>query len=221
MKHIVVCGDSFCSYEIDCKEKHFSQILQEEYGYQVTNIAKSGGSQAMIGFQAQAAIDTFNADVVIQNKTFGNRINVPVAKCQTMYPYNLSAWVYDNPREESYRVFEETFGSVNSFIKGTNMQSLEEDTEDKQLVKAVQLYSTEMQDYFFNEQMVDWILDYWHLKVLAAGKMSLLLLRTNDLGRPLYDFCTNTNHRYSSPFHTDEATQRVVAELIHNQIESA
>ena len=77
---VAVCGDSFCAAcAIDLKEvglrAHFSQMLEDQYHYQVIYLAHGGFSNAGIFFQMQKAVE-LGADVVVYNRTWASRINL-------------------------------------------------------------------------------------------------------------------------------------------------
>jgi hypothetical protein len=206
-KHIVVCGDSFCSYEIDGKERHFSQILQQEYGYRVTNLAKQGCSQVMIAYQIKAALEEFSADVVVHNKTFADRFDVKLDSRKNSFTYSINSFVYDNIREAS-----STYFGSNGTIKSTNLGSINWLDNNKQIAAAT--FLTEVEEYYIREQVVNWIHDYWHIQIESAGKMSIPLLKDTNPGQILYDFCDHGKNKYASAFHTDEKTQILVAKQI-------
>jgi hypothetical protein len=208
-KCIVVCGDSFCSYEVDCKERHFSQILEEDYGYRVINIAKQGCSQTMIGFQVDAAINRYQSDIVIHNQTFPDRIDVKLDDDISSFTGSLDSFVYDRPNEASTQVRAEY---QNATIKSCNLASLDGWPGNTRDLTA--RYLTEVTDYYVREYQTQWICEYWHMKILERGKISIPLLKDTDPGKLLYDFCNNGRVDYPTPFHTDEATQLLVAEQI-------
>jgi hypothetical protein len=42
IKNIIVCGDSWATPDRNCPGKHFSEILNNEYGYNVTALSRGG-----------------------------------------------------------------------------------------------------------------------------------------------------------------------------------
>ena len=214
-KHITVCGDSFCSYETDCKERHFSQILKEDYGYRVVNIAKQGCSQTMIGFQVQEALSRYHSDVIIHNQTFPDRIDVKLDKDFSSFSHSLDSFVYDRPQEASTQVRSEY---KNATIRSCNISSL--NGWPKDMHELTVRYLTEVTDYYVREHQTQWIYEYWHMKIKESGRISIPLLRDTQPGKLLYDFCDNGRIDYPTPFHTDEATQHLVAEQIDKIIKS-
>ena len=207
-KHITVCGDSFCSYEIDCKERHFSQILEQDYGYRVTNIAKQGCSQTMIGFQVQEALLQYNADVVIHNRTFVDRVDIKLDNDVSSFTGSLDSFVYDRLNEASTLTRN---GRQQGTIYSCNLNS---NINWPLNAKRKIVDYLDVTDYYVREQIVNWIHEYWHMKIVESGAQSIPLLRDNNPGKLLYDFCDNGRIDYPTPFHTDEATQQQVAEQI-------
>jgi hypothetical protein len=217
-KHIVVCGDSFCSTKINCNERHFSEILKQDYGYQVTNLAKAGCTQTMIGFQVKAAIEVCDADIIVHNKTFPDRIDFPIRSPVERYnSYTLESFVYDDDQEQSYYDVGKYFSPPTGSIKSTNMHSLDA-VVSPDLKDTITTYLLEAQDYYLQEHIVEWIHDYWDIRAKAAGKQTIQLLKHNGIGKLLYGFCDKGRVNYPTPFHTDEATQQKVAELIDMKI---
>ena len=77
---IAVCGESFCTANIiELKESgvrgHFSQILEDQYGYKVLHFAHGGWSNAGILFQIQEAVK-HQPDVIVYNKTWASRVTI-------------------------------------------------------------------------------------------------------------------------------------------------
>ena len=64
---------------IDLKETgvrgHFSQILEDQYGYKVLHFAHGGWSNAGILFQIQEAVK-HQPDVIVYNKTWASRVTI-------------------------------------------------------------------------------------------------------------------------------------------------
>jgi hypothetical protein len=77
---IAVCGESFCTASIiDLKDiglrAHFSQMLEDNYGYDVLHLSHGAFSNTGIFFQIQEAVKR-KVDVVVYNKTWSSRIEI-------------------------------------------------------------------------------------------------------------------------------------------------
>ena len=77
---IAVCGESYCTAStVDLKETglrgHFSQILEDQYGYKILQFAHGGFSNTGIMFQIQEAVK-HHPDVIVYNKTWASRVNI-------------------------------------------------------------------------------------------------------------------------------------------------
>lgn len=77
---IAVCGESHCAASlVDLKETgvrgHFSQILEDQYGYKVLPFAHGGFSNTGILFQIQEAVK-HQPHVVVYHTTWADRITI-------------------------------------------------------------------------------------------------------------------------------------------------
>ena len=76
---IVVCGDSFCAASAIPvrgigERAHFSQILQDQYGHEVINLAHGGMSNVGIWFQIREAIE-LKPNAIVYNQTWSARVD--------------------------------------------------------------------------------------------------------------------------------------------------
>jgi hypothetical protein len=218
---IAVCGESYCSAMIvNLKETglrgHFSQILEDQYGYKILHFAHGGFSNTGILFQMQEAVK-HQPNVVVYNKTWNSRITIKVNEhLRPFWPDDgLKNFVYfDNHMPSTHMPWT---GNLESPILSTVIQGLEHQscvTGEK--LNAVKQYVTELLEYDLQTTLDNWLFDYWHNKIIAAGMLPLCF-NDADIGKVAYDFSKN-HPTIDSPFHTDRATQEQVAANIHRKI---
>jgi len=216
---IVVCGDSFCS--ADWREKdHFSQILENQYGYSVTNLARGGASTVLICFQLQQAI-ALAPDIVVHSRTAAGRIEIPMPGKRFRSDLGLKNFIYANHFELSAR--GPYAGDLDAAIYANNVQSMVNNRDPMEFLKlsdevktAVQLYVTHMHDYHLKTETDGWLYEYWESK-LAANHIRSIPFDT--VGQEAYEF-NERIPRYPKIYHTDRATQEQVAKNIHQQIQA-
>ncbi len=224
---IVVCGDSFCAsalktIAITGDRAHFSQILEDQYGYEVINLAHGGMSNTAIWFQIDQAIK-LEPNVIVYGKTWSSRIELYLK--DKLYNQNspLKNFIYYDPCYSSYHspyvgkfTDEENNGGM---AVSTVWQNIENspffDLTDEQ-IKAIKLYLKYMYNDSICTQRDQWVFEYWHNQIQTVGILPLCF-KDADIGQPAYDF--SAAHRdYDSPFHTDRATQEIIAANIHRKI---
>lgn len=224
---IVVCGDSFCASTVQTIQTtgpraHFSQILEDQYGYEVTNLAHGGMSNTAIWFQIDQALK-LNPSVIVYGKTWSSRVEVYLKDKFYNQLTPLKNFIYYNPCYASYQTpyvgtldDTETNGGM---VVSTVWQDLENNPffnlTDEQ-IKAVKLYLKYMYNDSVCAQRDEWVFEYWHNRIQATGILPLNF-KDADIGQAAYDFSA-ANRDYDSPFHTDRATQEIIAANIHRKI---
>lgn len=211
---IVVCGDSFCnattlSVPNQGLRGHFSQILEDAYGYNVINIACGGMSTTGICFQIRDAIK-MKPNFIVYNRTWPDRIDLVLRDETFTEDKGLRNFAYVNPHFSSYGT--EYVGNKDEAAmysapwQGIDQQSFIEISKEQ--VKAVELYLKYMFDWSFKQEIDNWMYDYWHGQIEKNGIVPLLF---NDpsVGRVAYDY--SAVNPIDCPYHTDKATQEVVA----------
>lgn len=217
---IAVCGDSFCAGStIDLKlvgtRAHFSQILEDQYGYRVLHFAHGGFSNTGICFQIQEAI-THNPAAVVYNQTWSARIDLNMRDlfCSDVGTRNF---IYHDPHACSSQ--QSWAGGLGANTLSAPWQGIDQKTHVKITAEqktAVDLYLKHIISYNMETVRDTWLMEYWHNQIQRAG---MLPLRFNDadIGKVAYDFSA-ANRDYDTPFHTDRATQEIVAANIHRKI---
>lgn len=216
---IAVCGESFCTAcTVDLKETgsrgHFSQILEDQYGYKVLHFAHGGFSNTGILFQMQEAVK-HNPDVVVYNKTWASRFNIKVR--EGFRPeQGLKNFVYFN--QHMAGTHQPWAGDQDAKILSTVIDGLENhDMVSPQKLLATKLYFTEIFDYDLQKTLDNWLFEYWHDRIVKAGILPLCF-NDQDIGGVAYEFSA-ANRNYDTPFHTDRATQHTVAANIHDRVQ--
>lgn len=221
---IAVCGDSFCAAPVIPiqavgERAHFSQILEDQYGHEVVNLAHGGMSNVGIWFQIREAIK-LKPQFIVYNQTWSARIALMINNKNFNLQNGLKNFLYSNSCFSSTNT--EYVGNLkNSSVFSTVWQGLKENTfvtiSDEQIL-AVDLYLKHLYNDEMHTEIDSWMFEYWHDKIAKAG---ILPLRFNDdhVGKSAYDFYElNGRKGIDCPFHTDRATQQTIAENIQNII---
>lgn len=220
---VAVCGDSFCSASTQDlqvqktgRRAHFSQILEDQYGYRVLHFAHGGFSNLAILCQIREAL-TLGVNVVVYNKTWSNRLEL-YRKDNFETQAGCKNFFYYDPNYES--TSSEHTGDSTSAILSTTHHGIDRSPffqVSKEQIHAIDLYFK----YLYNDRMatmVDtWLFDYWHEQITKSG---VLPLRFNDdgVGKIAYEFSA-ANPSFDTPFHTDRSTQEQVAANVHDRIQ--
>lgn len=220
---VAVCGDSFCAASTQDLQvtktglrAHFSQILEDHYGYKVLYFAHGGFSNVAIFFQIREAL-ALGAKAVVYNQTWSNRLEL-YRKDNFDAKAGTQNFCYYDPNYES--AGKPYTGSSRSAILSTTHHSIDRSpffSVSKEQVQAIELWLK----YLYNDNvatMVDsWLFDYWHDQVIKANALPI---RFNDpnIGKIAYDFSA-ANPTFDTPFHTDRATQEQIAANVNQVIQ--
>jgi hypothetical protein len=226
IKKIVICGDSFCSADRGHTE-HFSQVLEEEYGYSITNLAHGGVGTINICFQIQEAIK-LQPDIIIHGQTTSDRIEIPYGNTKFESFRGLKNFFYWNKKNTSYG--NPCVGDKNApilschvskLINGNliNLKTQEPDLEiSKDQQQAAKMYLSFLHSPQLKKEVDSWLYEYWTIKILQSNIVSIPFLKTN-FAKIAYDFATKTNNSYPRIYHTDFETQKKLAQLINDEIQ--
>ena len=219
---IIVCGDSFCSahnYERD----HFSQILEDEYDYQVINLARGGTGNISICFQIQKAIE-LSADIVVHYCTGSSRIEIPVKNKPFDRLKGLKNFIYPYPRELSYGsphvggLDAPYFSQLLGHIIETDPEKIAFQDQyvklSKELREAVRMYAMFIHDVNLKAITDNWAREYWESKLVQA---EILSIPFETVGNIAYEFAAK-NLKYPKCYHTDRVTQEIIAKNVHEKI---
>ena len=222
-KKIIVCGDSFCSAHNNERD-HFSQILEDEYGYSVVNLARGGIGNISICFQIQTAIQ-LSADCVIYRRTSSARIEIPVSDKPFDPKLGLKNFMYPFKNESTYG--SPHVGNLDAPFFSYQLAQLAS-TDSKELAlqdqfvklssdrrEAVRMYMTYMYDEQLKQTTDNWAYDYWKSKL---SQNNIMTIDFNTVGQIAYDFVAKTNGQYPKCYHTDRSTQEIIAKNIHEKI---
>jgi len=216
---IAVCGDSFCTACTEDLVKtgtgsraHFSQILEDVYHYEVLHLAHGGFSNTAILFQIQEAVNQ-QVDVIVYNQTWSARFEFVRSGFDDQR--GLKNFCYHNLHHPS--THSNFVGRQDAPVLPTTVQDAEQNT----LLSHEQILALKLRlKYMFDEglqQIIDgWLFDYWHKRIIEHG---ILPIKFNDkaIGAVAYEF-SDANNNYDTPFHTDRATQEIVAVNIDRYI---
>lgn len=242
---IIVCGDSFSSATQSGNPRnndrdHFSQILQDQYGYSVLCLARASMTNLGIAWQMREAIK-IGCKFLLYHSTWSYRINLLIndnfqvekGLKNFIYPFkedasSYTSFVGHNPRCTSSNGVQTPDNDAP--ILSTVPQGLENNPTlqlTKDQYRAIETYLK----YFFNEELnqeVDsWIFSHWHNQAEKAGILPIDMKQS--LGRPMFDYrmkgkmigdtyVMHPEHDDDRPFHTDKATQQQVADAVHTEI---
>ena len=216
---IAVCGDSFCTACTEDlsktgagKRAHFSQILEDVYDYEVLHLAHGGFSNTAIAFQIQEAVNQ-QVDVIVYNQTWSGRFEFVRSGFDDQR--GLKNFCYHNLHHPS--THSNLVGNRDSAVLSTVWQGAEQNSLlDGEQVLALKLRIKHMFDEGLQQIIDGWLLDYWHKRTIEHG---ILPIKFNDqaIGAVAYEF-SNANNDYDTPFHTDRATQEIVAANIDRYI---
>ena len=221
MKKIVVCGDSFCASSKHNRH-HFSQILEDEYGYVVTILARGSASNTNVCFQIQEAIK-MSPDIVVYSRPESARLDISVANKPFDLKLGLKNFIHVNADETSHDsplsgdltapFYSSGIGSLLSMVPAPFYKK-QISLSDNQL-EAVRMYMTFIYDRNLKDETDRWASEYWEYQLTQNNIVSILF---NTVGHVAYEFAKNTP-RYPAIYHTDPATQSIVANHIHQEIQ--
>lgn len=214
---IAVCGDSFCAAStVDLKHAgsrgHFSQILEDQYGYKILYFAHGAFSNIGICFQIQEAIKQ-KPHAIVYNTTWSSRFIMPRKPGHGFFAEaGLRNFLYF---DQSCPSSQEPWGNQNAPLLCTVPQGIDSSHPwlSAEQLAALKYYYTYMYDDALSTTVDNWLVDYWHHKILDNDIMALRF-NEQDIGAVAYEF-TKNNHNYDTPFHTDLATQQQIADNIH------
>ena len=218
---IAVCGDSFCAASImpikDLGDRaHFSQILEDQYRHEVVNLAHGGMSNVGIWFQIREAIKS-KPDVIVYNQTWSSRVELVMNKQDFTVEAGLKNFIYFDKIHTSTGteyVGDPTTGNILSIVwQGLKDHPLVEVSDEQ--VLAVDLYLKHLYHDGLATEIDTWMFDYWHDQII---KHNIIPIRfnNNNVGNIAYQF--SEQHQIDSPFHTDRASQEIVAANIQRII---
>ena len=215
MKKIIVCGDSFCT-SVKTDRYHFSQLLADKYNYDVINLAHGGFSNIGICFQIREAIG-LNPDIIIYNTTDHTRFEL-IMNGNFHINNGLKNIVYFQPAAESFD--NPVTGNPGSPVWLTNHTRLVDPDISirKDHREAADIYVKYFLDYELKKETASWAVGYWHQQIVTAGIIPLRVSPEDELAKPMYEYAQN-NQNCRAYYHTDPATQEIVAGNIAKELE--
>jgi hypothetical protein len=213
---IVVCGDSFSSATKNGNPRnnardHYSQILQDQYGYSVLCLARSSMTNLGIAWQMRQAIK-IGCKFLLYHNTWSYRLNLLIndnfqvekGLKNFIYPFkddesSHSAYVGHNPICTSSNGVQAPNNDdcdadlkarrYNASILSTVPQGLENNPTliiTKEQHKAIEYYFKHFFNEALNQEVDSWILAHWHHQAEKAGIVPIDMKLS--LGRPMFDY---------------------------------
>lgn len=223
IKNIIVCGDSFCSAESSRPNSHFSELLAIDYGYKVKNLARGGISNIGICYQIKTAIE-LKADLILFNTTDPDRLDIPLKPFDRSLGLGNFIYPYDSDVSSTLPYV----GDVAANILSDNVHSILEVRPDmpteivKQLSKkkeAIKYYLAELSDSTLKSETETWMFGYWQ-SVMATAGIKFLQLNTSPSWNYVNCYVAENPDKLSQcVYHTDENTQRLVANSLKEYID--
>lgn len=220
---IIICGDSYCSADTTAERWHFSQLLSEKYNLEVINLARGGISNLGICYQLQQALD-LSPDYVIHNITDPARVDIPIR--ENFYPpLGLKNFIYHSPDDASYGT--EYVGGLNSAILSIvpdGLESMKYFSVPLEKIQAVKYYHAHLFNWQLKRETDRWMIEYWQNKLTNRGIKVISLGSTVDsppnlIGNIMYEFVKqHPEYIVKKLYHTDRATQELVAEQLFKKI---
>jgi hypothetical protein len=219
---VAVCGDSFCAASIHDLAKtgtgrraHFSQILEDYYGYRVLYLAHGGFGNTAIWFQIRHAIEN-KANVVVYNQTWSHRTTL--CRNDKFYLHlGLKNFHYYDPSMQG--THDRCGGDQSAPLLNTTNINIEHSPffsiSDEQKT-ALDLYIKHLYSDGLQTEIDTWMFEYWHDLAQKAGVLPIYFNQP-AVGKIAYDF-SEANPTFDTPFHTDRATQEQIAANIHKYI---
>jgi hypothetical protein len=215
---IVVCGDSWMTTDVRYPGAHFSEILKNQYGYTVINLARGGMSNVGICFQIEQALK-FKPKTILFNQTDAQRMAFSIDKFQPelglqniRYTDSVSGSCGSSfVGDEKSPIIDDVLSSlINDYCWtiGENKSKYNLTEEQK---TAIMYYTTYLFDEKFNEVLQSWMFRYW---CYEAERHKIKMVDPFD---ELYDFTVNHPQwlQGDKVFHTEIDFQQEFAEKIH------
>jgi hypothetical protein len=227
---IIVCGDSFSSAPANGNPKtgerdHYSQFLQDRYGYKVLNLARGGMSNLGICFQMREAIN-IGSRYIIYHKTWSGRINLLVNQSfivenglkNFIYPFAIDESTYcDYVGHNRDFVTDQGVGTPDNSagVFSTVWQELDKNPTIKISKDQLQTIHGYMRHLFhegLQDEVDSWMFQHWHQQIINAGMIPIELTDTN-FAEPMFNYY-KTGRPENDPYHTDTETQVLMAQRI-------
>jgi hypothetical protein len=232
---IIVCGDSYSAAlhngnPRDGVRDHYSQLLQDIYGYKVLCLARGAMSNTGICFQMREAI-RIGCRFLLYHKTWSSRINLVLNDSfyighglkNFVYPFAIDEssyckWVGHNAEHTLDKGVQHP--NNNAPILSTVPQGLDHrdgalNLTENQLL-AVKFYLAHLYNEGFQQEVDSWGFSYWHTAAEKAGIVPIDM--KSAVGQPMFDYVNKGTIDDDNPYHTDRATQHMVAQNVHKHI---
>jgi hypothetical protein len=127
----------------------------------------------------------------------------------------LKNFVYTGTPANSY------VGNIKSPIWATPWRNVVEkngfDTTAEQK-HAVELYIKHLFNWTLKSETDSWMIQHWHDKIIKSNIVPIRISSDDEISKPMYDFALQ-NKDYPNPYHTDPATQEIIASRLNQEIQ--
>jgi hypothetical protein len=179
-----------------------------------------------ICFQIQAAIQ-LQPDVVVYAETGPARLDIPMTN-KFHASAGLKNFIYHIPGETA--TGHELVGDASAAIFSQNISTLADLSDDSMhkflespldpgVRQAVKMYVAYLYQEELKQVTESWMYAHWHKEIESHGILPIKFSR-NTFAAVAYEFSL-ANPRWPRCYHTDDATQIVLAERIHGIIQKS
>ena len=231
---IIVCGDSFSAAlhngsPRDRVRDHYSQLLQDRYGYSVLCLARGAMSNLGICFQMREAIK-IGCKYLLYHSTWGGRVNlilndhfVPELGLKNfVYPFSVdesSYCEYVGHNEHMTLANGVRYPNNNASVFSTVTQGLSQNPAvhiSKDQIEAIDGYLIHLFNEGLQKEVDGWMFEYWANKAKDAGIIPIDM--KSPVGQLMFDYVQTGKPEDDNPYHTDRITQEKIAKNVHETI---
>jgi hypothetical protein len=212
---VVVCGDSWMTTDIRYPGAHFSEILKNQYGYNVINLARGGISNVGICFQIEQALKLM-PKVILFNTTDPERMAFAIDKFDP--EMGLKNFRYTDlvsgscgssfVGDQTSPVVDDVLVSLNKDNCWTVYPKENKYNLTNEQKQAIKFYTTYLFDADFNQVLQSWMLKYWGFEAHRQKVKMICLFGELD------DFA-DSHPQGDAVFHTGLEFQKKFAEKTH------
>ena len=223
-----MCGDSYATPDRNCPGKHFSEILNNEYGYDVTALSRGGMSTVGICFQLKTAFD-MRPDAIILCTTSPDRIafavkdffTIPTLKDIVYSDSNSATCGSPYVGNADSAIISDTswFFTINRKWAPEKYKNL-----SAQQLEAIKHYYAYLHNDHLQKEIDSWMIGYW---VSKFKKEKIPVIQYWDCAGMLDSWKENSQGvrpflaqlgTVDWLFHTDFPTQRELAQVINQKL---
>lgn len=225
---IIVCGDSY-SAASTVSNHHYSELLQDRYGYSVLCLARGSMSNLGICFQMREAIQ-IGCKFLLYHSTGSSRVNlvlndnfdIELGLKNFVYPFSGDKSSYSEYVGHNEKITTDNgvrYPNNDAAIFSTVYQGLLTNPTVK-ISKAnwisIEGYLLYLFDNNLQTEVDRWMFEYWSIKAKDAGIIDINM--KSHVGQDMFNFCPADKIGNIYCYHTDKVTQEKVAQNVHQEI---